>query len=168
MVIGGADNITASDSRIRVVAATVCRVKTAAATTERIARLVLLACTLFGFAALHTLGHTGLSEHHTVTVTAHDSAVVPAASPVDDDDCGGDGCQHAMVMPGDAYDTSSRWDVCVAILSVVAIGVLLASRLLMGGADQPAAASGRLSRIARFSRRPAWSLAVTAVAVMRT
>ncbi|WP_045740338.1 hypothetical protein [Actinoplanes rectilineatus] len=145
--------------------------KPAAATTERLARLVLLLCTLFGFAALHTVGHAAVSEHHTVTftTTASGPAFVSAASPVDDDDCGGDGCTHTVAMPADAYGGSSRSDVCVAILSVIAIGVLLGARLLMGLADRASAADGRqLVRTSRSSRRPAWGLAVTAVAVMRT
>jgi len=159
-------------SRIFDATASLCRVETAVARIGRIARLVLLACTLLSLTALHTIGHAAVTggDHPAVTVSAAGpELVLIAVAPRDADGCGDDGCAHQSVMPGGAHDTSHQWEVCVAVLSVLAAGVLLAALLLI-------AAFGRGPIPAR--RQPPWTsriprilplgLVLTTVAVVRT
>lgn len=159
-------------SRISAAAATVLRVKTAVATTERIARLVLLACTVLGLTALHTIGHaaiTGTDRPAAILSAAEPGLVLLAAAPPDGDGCGNDGCTHQSVMPGGAHDTSQRWEVCVAVLSVLAVGVLLAALLLIAALGRaPAAEADRPPCTRQISLAPAFGLALTTVAVVRT
>ena len=144
----------------------------AAATTQRIARLMLLAVTLFGFAALHTMGHAAVtgSDQHTVPPTAASTGLGQVAALLaGDGDCGGDGCTHSAVLSAGTSDGRQRWDVCVAVLSIAAIGVLIAARLLLaalGRASGPV--RGWPVRHGRILRQPALGLAVTALAVVRT
>lgn len=143
----------------------------AVVTSERIARLMLLAVTLFGFAALHTIGHAAMtrSDQHTIglsTVQAglgHVAALIPG-----DDDCNTDGCTHPAIMSAGTSDSRQRGDVCVAILSVIAIGVLLAARLLLTVLGRASVfARGWPTRHGRIPRPPAYGLAVTGLAVIR-
>ncbi|MDT4991679.1 MAG: hypothetical protein QOH97_1571 [Actinoplanes sp.] len=159
-------------SRIFDAAASLCRVETAVAAIGRIARLLLLACTLLGLTALHTIGHAAVTgaDHPAAAVSAADSGLVLiAAAPRDADGCGNDGCTHESVMPGGAHDTNQRWDVCVAVLSVLALGVLLAALLLIATRSRgPTPARRWPPRTSRISRTPPFGLALTAIAVART
>jgi putative copper export protein len=159
-------------SRIFDAAASLCRVETAVATIGRIARLLLLACTLLGLTALHTIGHAAVTgaDHPAAAVSAADSGLVLiAAAPRDADGCGNDGCTHESVMPGGAHDTNQRWDVCVAVLSVLAVGILLAALLLIATRSRgPTPARRWPPRTSRISRTPPFGLALTAIAVART
>jgi hypothetical protein len=147
-------------------------VETAVAAIGRIARLLLLACTLLGLTALHTIGHAAVTgaDHPAAAVSAADSGLVLiAAAPRDADGCGNDGCTHESVMPGGAHDTNQRWDVCVAVLSVLALGVLLAALLLIATRSRgPTPARRWPPRTSRISRTPPFGLALTAIAVART
>jgi hypothetical protein len=91
----------------------------------RIARLALLACTLFGLAAMHTIGHSGMA--HAAQPT-HQFSTTPALGP--SDDCAGDGCVHPAALPGGGGAQMDRWGLCVAVLSAFAIAILLAGLLL--------------------------------------
>lgn len=133
-----------------------------AAVVGQVARLVLLACTLLGLAAMHTIGHGaashGAASHgaaghgadrpDAVGHLAMDTADVVGAmtqttSIVSDllagsDGCAGDGCTHAASTPsGDGG--MGGWELCVAVLSAFGIAVLLAALLT-------AAVTGRLRR----------------------
>ena len=159
-------------SRIFDATANLCRVQTAVATIGRIARLVVLACTLLGLTALHTIGHAAVTggDRPAVTVSAPEPGLVfVVAAPRDTDGCGDDGCTHESVLPGGAHDTSQRWDVCVAVLSVLAIGVLLVALLRIAALGRdPTPARRRPPRTSRISRTPAFGLALTTIAVART
>jgi len=50
--------------------------------------------------------------------------VIGAPAPGDRDGCDGDGCTHLAAMPISGSHTSRWWEVCVAILSVLALGAL--------------------------------------------
>lgn len=149
------------------VPATLCRVKPAVAMTERLARLVLLAFTVLGVAALHTIGHgavQGPDNHERVAVAAITAVAVPAQQ----DGCDGDGCTHQVVMPGGARDTSRWWEVCVAVLSVLG-GAFLAVALSVTfrAARRARPARGRRRRPHLARTRPI-ALTLATVAVIRT
>jgi len=98
--------------------------------------MLLLACTVLGLAALHTIGHAGVTgpERHHPALTGVAAAVVPASAvvaavvPGGAGGCDGDGCLHHGAGPGEAADTSRSWDACLAILGVLA-GAALVLRL---------------------------------------
>jgi len=159
-------------SRIFDAAANLCRVEKAVARIGRIARLLLLAFTLLSLTALHTIGHAAVTggDHPAVTVSAAGPGLVfIAAAPRNADGCGNDGCTHQSLMPGGAHDTSHQWEVCVAVLSVLAVGVLLAALLLIAALGRgPTPARRRPPWTSRIPRIPALGLALTTVAVVRT
>ena len=140
------------------------------ATSERIARLMLLAVTLFGFAALHTIGHAAVTEpdQHTLTLAAASAGLGHVTVLLAGDyDCSTDACTHPGVMFAATSDSRHRWDVCVAILSIVAFGVLLAARLLAVLVRASVFARRWPTLRGRIPRQPAFGLAVTALAVAR-
>ena len=115
---------------------------------ERLARLLLLACTVLGVAALHTIGHAaiGVVDHHdrsTVSVPLTLAATVVPVAPGTDDGCTGDGCDHQAVLPGATRDSSRWWDVCLGVLSVLAVAVLAAASLHLRGLLRPTAGARR-------------------------
>ncbi|WFE45082.1 DUF6153 family protein [Verrucosispora sp. WMMD1129] len=97
-----------------------------AATNGRWLRFVLLACTLFGLAVMHSLGHDpalgapGHGSHAAPTLPSHvdgchtEQCVAPAAHPIEE--------------PGHGHP--SGWAVCVAIVAGFALAVALAVRHL--------------------------------------
>ncbi|MEV8507670.1 DUF6153 family protein [Actinoplanes sp. NPDC051475] len=98
--------------------------------TGRVARWLLLACTLFGLAAMHTLGHAGTHAagehsaggHVTVGTLAMQAMAVGAAK---GEGCAG-GCTHlGPLSSGDGG--MAGWSVCLAVLSGFAVLVLLAA-----------------------------------------
>ncbi|MFB9445869.1 hypothetical protein Dvina_32240 [Dactylosporangium vinaceum] len=105
----------------------------------RTARVMLLLATLFGLAAMHTLGHHGphlsLGHHHRdhPAVMAEDApataAVMRAAA--------------ELTAPIRGGDRPSGWDLCVAVL--VAFTVLLLAALLLR-ARRAAATPSRAGR----------------------
>jgi len=142
-------------------------VKSAGTVSGHLARLLLLACTVLGVAALHTIGHAGVTgpgRHHPASASVA-AAVVPGEA----GGCDGDGCPHHAAGPGEAADTSRWWDACLAILSVLAGAALvlrLSGRVRAGAAR--AAVPFRWRPPPRPARvRPTGLLLVTA-AVLRT
>lgn len=107
--------------------ATVGAVTSVPAVGQRLARLLLLAVTALGVAALHTVGHAGVTQpaHHPALQAATAMAVA-APIPAEGDGCDGDGCTHQAAMPGSGDHNSRWWEACVAILAVLALGVLAA------------------------------------------
>lgn len=107
----------------------------------RVARLVLLVCTLFGLAAMHTIGHGGVdhSSHH------DESQVVAAGMTLAPGDAASDGCEcdHAALQPLGG-GRMGGWGLCVAVLGALAVAVLLAALLLgaVTGRHPPRTARG--------------------------
>ncbi|GIJ08900.1 DUF6153 family protein [Micromonospora andamanensis] len=97
-----------------------------AATTGRWLRFVLLACTLFGLAAMHSLGHdpvlgtAGHGGHAAPISSAHldgchdERCVAPAAQTTEE--------------PGHGHP--SGWSVCLAIAAGLALAAVLAAHHL--------------------------------------
>jgi len=135
-----------------------------AAIGGRVARLVLLACTLFGLAAMHTLGH-GASHHGEPAAAATLFAVVTPAAP---HDCGADGCSRAVARL--AGHGMNGWDLCVAVLSAFAIAALVAALLLTVAAGRSPRRSprghGRMSP--RAPPTLSFGLTLATVSVLRT
>jgi hypothetical protein len=138
-------------------------------TAGRVARWVLLSCTLFGLAAMHTLGHGDLRSgaHHqfgaavAIAGGIHDS---PAMSALVPEECPAGHCD------GHGSGGMSGWSVCLAILSGLIALVLLAALLswMMSGrgrtrekkqAGRPPVSRGPPRRLA--------GLALVSVAVLR-
>ncbi|MFF5215496.1 DUF6153 family protein [Micromonospora sp. NPDC000442] len=97
-----------------------------AATTGRWLRFVLLACTLFGLAVMHSLGHDPV-----LGAAGHGSHAAPISS------THVDGCHTEQCVAPAAQSTQepghghpSGWAVCVAIAAGVALAVVLTVRLL--------------------------------------
>jgi len=108
---------------------------------RRLVQLLLVALTVLGVAALHTIGHAGAEPPDAAgtpspavaVIVPVLAAVVPAAvagSGTSDDGCDGDGCTHQIAQPDRDRHGPSWWEVCLAVLSALAsaslaIGVLL-------------------------------------------
>jgi hypothetical protein len=153
----------------------------AAVRIGRIARLVLLACTLFGLAAMHTIGHSGMAhaDHHPEAASADSRQVVTMAAvaaglssmtPADSDGCAGDGCMHQAAMSAGGDGQMDRWGLCVAILTAFAIAGLLVALLLSGlsGRYPPRAGRDRRRTLPRAPPRLAVGLTLATVSVLRT
>ncbi len=111
---------------------------TTAAAIGRTARTVLLLCTVFGLAAMHTLGHSGVRAEHldapamsVVSSTAFLSTPSFVAAPTTDS-CPDDHCT------GHHHDQMTVWSVCLAILGGLAVVILLAIALLAAARPRPA------------------------------
>lgn len=112
----------------------------------RVARWVLLACTLFGLAAMHTLGHAGMRmDAHPghspagATAAAMDvSAGFAAAVSTVTHDC--PGCAHASGPHGPVRGGMPGWSVCVAVLTGLAVLLLAA---LLWARSRPIGAPSR-------------------------
>lgn len=142
---------------------------TAVATAPRWLRLLLLLCTALGVAGLHTLGHTAVVgvQGHSTTGTV---AGLAAASPADDDGCAGDGCTHHAGISAATREDGRWWDVCLAVLTALATGALVAALLMLVGRLRahdlrPPPAQQRSARY-RIPP-PLRGLTVTAVTVIR-
>jgi hypothetical protein len=150
----------------------------AATTIERLARLVLLVCTVLGVAALHTVGHAAISSaaHHdtapavaTVSATPATVSATPvmtAPLPAPQDDCDGDGCAHQSPALTGSGQASRWWEACVAVLTAPTLAVLSAGLPLAMRVE-------RLTLLPAAGHRPlaewrAIGLALTGVAVIRT
>ncbi|MEV4705433.1 hypothetical protein [Actinoplanes sp. NPDC049316] len=149
---------------------------TQAASVGRAVRWILLFCTVFGLATMHTLGHTGvhLDPHGSSAVMADaPPATATGAAPPDvtamaaaatgghcpDDHCGGQRDHGGM----------SGWAICLAVLGGLAVAVLLAALLLMPATGLLAASRARRSslRAPRPPPRQRMGLTVASVAVLR-
>ena len=98
----------------------------------RVARWALLVCTLFGLAAMHTLGHAGMRmDAHpghgpAGAAVAMDVPVNGAAAQTAlADDC--PGCPHASGPHAPGRGGVPGWTVCLAVLGGLAVLVLLAA-----------------------------------------
>jgi hypothetical protein len=153
-----------------------------AAVVGRVARLVLLACTLLGLAAMHTIGHSAVGHgagHYDEVGDPPTSAaevlgaMAQAAGGTPDllaalDGCAGDGCAHAALMPsGDGG--MGGWELCVAVLSAFAVAVLLVALLLAAVTGRFAPPAGRRRGIAAPRGPPVrqFGLTLATVSVLR-
>lgn len=137
----------------------------ASAVGERLVRLLLLALTVLGVAALHTLGHaaiTGPEQHSRVPAVASLTPVL-----ADQDGCAGDGCDHRSVMPIDNGQGSRWWETCLAVLSILAAGIFAVA---LSWHTRTAAAGGAGPRRPppRAARTLPLGLTLATVAVLRT
>jgi len=143
-------------------------VKSAAVTvSEHLARLLLLACTVLGVAALHTIGHAALGglDHHDRAAAA---ITVVTADAGDFGGCDGGGCAHNAAAPIGGADTSRWRDVCVAVRSGLAVGWLAAGLCMRAHSVAPAAGTRMWRPPPRTARGPSMGLALTTVAILRT
>lgn len=139
---------------------------------------MLLVGTLFGLAAMHTIGHSAIthaghgrgaqpsSTRQFSTIPAI-TATVSAVTQSQSDGCAGDGCLHAAALPDGGQ--MGYWDLCVAVLSAFAIAMLLAALLLIAVTGRfPPRSGGRR----RFSPRGPpilpFGLTLATVSVLRT
>ena len=153
-----------------------------AAVVRRIARLLLLFCTLLGLAAMHTIGHdaaghgTGhghvrsppaaATQHVIAMAQVGLSAVVPVVEPVG---CAGDGCTPVDLMVHGTSGGMSGWGLCVAVLSSFAIALLLSALLLtrVTGRSRLPDLGGGAARSPRGPPGRALGLSVAAMSVLR-
>jgi hypothetical protein len=133
----------------------------------RTVRWLLLACTLFGLAAMHTIGHAGMrhgaSDHSPAMVVAMSGTT--SAESAADGLCDG-GCAHG---PGSApHGGMAGWSVCLAVLGAVATLILLAMLVAPSRRRQrPASVADPWAVVSRGPPvRPA-GLALAAVSVLR-
>jgi hypothetical protein len=127
-----------------------------------LARLLLLACTVLGIAALHTIGHALSDVDHYGPVPVVAGAVAALTAPGDHGGCDGDGCAHHLLAPTETDAASRWWEACLAVL-MLAVGVIMR---VHSGAAPTAAITPRPPP--RIFRRPPIGLTLTAVAVLRT
>jgi hypothetical protein len=128
-----------------------------------LARLLLLACTVLGVAALHTIGHALSDVDHYGRVPAVvDGAVAALTAPGDHGGCDGDGCTHHLLAPTETGAASRWWEACLALL-MLAVGTIM--RVHTGTTSRAAIAPRPPPRT---FRRPPIGLTLTAVVVLRT
>lgn len=143
--------------------------KSAAVTvSEHLARLLLLTCTVLGVAALHTIGHAALSELDHQDRVAAAAATVVTADTGDVGGCDGDGCAHNAAAPVGGTNTSRWWDVCVAVLSVLAVGWLAAGMCMRAHNAARSAGITTWRPPPGTARGPSMGLALTTAVVLRT
>ena len=114
----------------------------------RCLRFVLLLCTLFGLAAMHSLGHDPI-----LGAGGHGSHAAPATPAL------ASGCHDAQCpqLAGPASETpgpghTSGWAICMAIAAGLALAVVLAVQFLRGTrGPQP---RGRTTTRASAGRAP--------------
>ena len=148
------------------------RVLDGVAVSGRIARLVLLACTLFGLSAMHTIGHGGVDHvsHHDEPPVAAAGMALAVGIPLAVGDAASDGCEcdHAATQP--LGGGMSGWGLCVAVLGALAVAVLLAALLLgaVTGRQPLRTARGPCCRAPRAPPVLPFGLTLATVAVSRT
>lgn len=133
------------------------------------ARWMLLACTVFGLAAMHTLGHAGM---HMDTHPGHGakppavaaSMTIVAGTSMSVDDCA---CAH-LLPGGHGPGAMSGWSVCLAVLSGLAVMMLLAALLWTRSRRRGTPATATLVRpmASRAPPRPT-GLRLATVSVLR-
>jgi uncharacterized protein DUF6153 len=141
-----------------------------AADIRRCARWLLLLGTLFGLAAMHTLGHTGMQmvppTNHAAPAVASIRASVqaylePAAEMREAPSCTGDHCPDHGAM--------SQWSVCLAVLGGLAVFALLVAVLIGGGRTRTPAAGKAMSTpvTSRAPPQQRFGLTIASTAVLR-
>lgn len=148
----------------------------------QVARLMLLACTLFGVVAMHSFGHLH-GAHAPLAIAAHPHAPAPPAQvagydPMGSTDvaslagfaagsCPAQGCRHASAVERVAGGGGQHegWNVCLAVLG--STGAALLPVLLPAiHLDRPRPGCWpRSSRVA--ARAPPAGLTLAQVSVMR-
>jgi hypothetical protein len=133
---------------------------------------VLLACTLVGLSAMHTLGHAGMHEMGAhpgrVHADAHGQVVqVLVAGVASGDDCVG--CVHLSSPDGDRDGGMAGWSVCVAILTGFAVLLLLAAvlRAMLTRRRVPRPGDARCAAPARAPPAGQVGLVLATVSVLR-
>ena len=165
--------------------------------TGRVGRWLLLACTVIGLAAMHTLGHTSshTGAHHppghadrppavsagqtddvaleaghgTGAPVMVSAAVVALIDLMMVDGCAGDGCAHAQPAPEPGREVPPAWSVCLAVLAALSVAVLLAWLLISRQARAGEAVRRVAARLGE-SRAPPWpgfGSQLVSVSVMR-
>ncbi|MCG5466782.1 DUF6153 family protein [Micromonospora sp. NPDC053740] len=95
-----------------------------AARTGHLVRFVLLACTLIGLAAMHSLGHDPLSMRSDSGHSSPTTAVL--APPAAQDGCTSDTCDQQTVTPaGHGNGHMPGWQVCLAVVTALSLAVVL-------------------------------------------
>ena len=138
----------------------------------RMARWMLLACTLFGLAAMHTLSHAGMRMDNRSHASAGPAAAMDPAADITAavaavaDDC--PGCAHTSGPAGPGHGGMPGWSVCPVVLTALAVLVLLAALLL--ARSGPGRCPARIAAVrlpsSRGPPRPA-GLTLAAVSVLR-
>ncbi|SCL31861.1 hypothetical protein GA0074692_3191 [Micromonospora pallida] len=92
---------------------------------------MLLACTVFGLAAMHSLGHDPVMP---LTADAGHTAHVAMPAPADlhHDDCVGNGCVQLLNAPAGHDGHLPGWAVCLAVVGALTLAVLLGLLLTAG------------------------------------
>ena len=130
------------------------------------ARWLLLLCTAIGLTAMHTLGHGVTTGHDHVRpgLAASSVMAVAAVHPFTGDAaCPGD---HCPAGPG--HGSSGGWSVCLAILTGLAVVVLMAG--LLSAAVRRGSVRKQVLRGRQLSRAPPTQrsgLTITATTVLR-
>lgn len=101
-------------------------------------RFVLLAATLTGLAAMHSLGHqpAGAGPHHGAAMPtdtrgdAQSGAVLTAVAAVSPE-CAGEGCAGLTAAPGGSPGHMPGWAVCLAVVGAFGISLALTAALLL-------------------------------------
>jgi hypothetical protein len=137
-----------------------------AAQFGRAARALLLLVTVFGLAAMHTLGHAGMrmdtaqpGMSPAISAMAVPGAPLIEAVAAASMPCGGDHC------PG-GHGAMDGWSICLAVLGGLAVFVLLAALSVAVGGDRTrlrAATAAEAASRAPPIRRPGLTMASTAV-----
>ncbi|MEG3634981.1 hypothetical protein [Micromonospora palythoicola] len=98
-----------------------------AVTTGRWLRFVLLACTLSGFAAMHSLGHDPV-----LGLAGHGGHAGPISSADVDDGCHDERCvaPAAQITEEPGHGHPSGWAVCLAVATGLALATVFAARHL--------------------------------------
>jgi hypothetical protein len=106
----------------------------------RLARWALLACTLVGLAAMHSLGHDAGAHATTKPAQGQHAVAMTADADRSAGDCPGDGCTRLSALPGGGGEMAG-WGVCLAIVGGFAVVLLVAAaRRIAGRRDDPAGA----------------------------
>ncbi|WP_204299289.1 DUF6153 family protein [Actinoplanes campanulatus] len=98
----------------------------------RVARWVLLACTLVGLSAMHTLGHAGMHKPGGHSAGVHVEGDSPVIRVLSADAGSGDhcaGCVHLRSGDGDPDGGMAGRSICLAVLTGFAVLILLAALL---------------------------------------
>ncbi|MGI5519914.1 DUF6153 family protein [Micromonospora sp. CA-259024] len=122
-----------------------------AARAGLLVRFVLLASTLIGLAAMHSLGHDPIASMRSDGGHASHTAAQPA--PPAAHGCDSDNCDHPSATPlGHGNAHLPGWQVCLAIVTAVGLTVALGALLL--ARTSHARPRQRPSRRAPSSRAP--------------
>ncbi len=135
-----------------------------AAGAGRIARWVLLTCTLLGLASMHSLGHGGHSLGH----GGGHSVAMSADHPVVES-CPHGHCRQVSGSGQGRDDDLPAWSVCLAVLAGLGITALLAWLLLaVGTGSRAGLPPGRVQPAgSRAPPRPGVGLRLARVSVLR-